>query len=112
MGALCEGPGAGCARPNPVPPTAQRVRGKEAAGRAGEESRAVSNLLLRDSPGTAPGKLRSLSFLSSLLGSGYSASIPGTAPEAPGGTLHVIPGRFRGTRPRHGSGRPWQRRLP
>lgn len=74
-----------CARRQPCPSELPECEGKEAAGRAGEDSSAMSNLLVGDSPGAAPGKARSLSFLSSLPDSGSSAFTPGAA--AGGDTL-------------------------
>lgn len=69
--------------PSPVPPIGPCVRGKEAAGQAGEDRTAVSNRLLGDSPGTAPGKPRTFSSFSSLLDSSSSACIPGRRRESP-----------------------------
>lgn len=95
--------GAGPACPSDLPV----CEGKEAAGRAGEDSSHVSNLLLRDSPGTAPGKARSLCFLSSLLDSGTSAPIPGAGAGGPPRAPYTLsPDGLSSQETRQGSGGP------
>lgn len=82
-----------CARSQPGPSDLSVCEGKEAAGRAGEDSSAGSNLLLRDSPGTAPGKARSLFFpLQPPAQRLLSVHPGGGGRRAPEGTLRVIPG--------------------
>lgn len=76
--------------PSPVPPTCPCVRGKEAAGRAGEDRKAVNHLLLGGSPGTAPGEPRNLSSLPSLLDSSSSACAPGAAAGEPPMTPYTL----------------------
>lgn len=102
---FARGEGPACARPQPCPSDLPLCEGKEAAGRAGEDSSPVSNLLLRDSPGTAPGKARSLFPLQPPGQRDLSVHPRGGGRRAPEGTLHVIPGRSFLPPRRHGRGR-------
>lgn len=82
--------------PGPVPPIRPCVRGKAAAGQAGEDGSAVRNLLWGDSPGAAPGKPRTPSAPPALWTAAPRQEYRGRGGRAPDGILHLMPGDTAG----------------